>query len=372
MTIRPMEQGDLDAVAGLYERVVRSGTSPSAQLRAWFERAPLDHPWVDPEIPSLVSIDDRGDIEGFLASHVRRLRIDGRQGRLACSGQLVSDPEARRRVTGALLLSAYLDGPQDLTITDGATEVVRVMWERLGGEVAQPQSVEWLLALRPGSLAAALWARAHDRARPSRAAALAGRAGNLAARLPPAQRFAGAAKVGTGRVAGLRRAARLEPLTPEAIVAELPGLTSRLRLHPDYDHAFSGWLLEELASTPQWGELRGRLVREADDRALGWFVYYLVPGGLSPVVSVAAPDEASSGAVLDALLDDARAGGAAAVHGRLEPRLAAPAAARGCLLRYTGQALIHARDPNVAALATSRHALLTRLEGEWWMGPHLL
>jgi hypothetical protein len=114
------------------------------------------------------------------------------------------------------------------------------------------------------------------------------------------------------------------------------------------------------------------LVRDPDGRALGWFVHYLVPGGISPAISVAAPDESSSGAVLDALFDDARAGGAAAVRGRLEPRLVAPAAARGCLFRYAGQALVHGRDPAVVALSTSRHALLTRLEGEWWMGPHLL
>lgn len=372
MTIRPMELGDLDAVTELYERVVRSGTAPSAKLRSWFERMLFDHPWVDLEIPSLVALDDRGGLDGFLASHVRRLRIDGRQGRLACSGQLVSDPEARRRAAGALLLKAYLDGPQDLTITDGATETVRVMWERLGGELAHPQSIEWWRPLRPGTLAASLWARHRGRARPARAVAAVARAADTAARLPAARRLAGVASVGTRPAAGERHAARADPLTPDEVVAELPNLAARLRLYPDYDHAFTGWLLEELASTRERGELQAHLVRDADGRALGWFVYFLITGGPSPVVSVVAPDEPSSGAVLDALFEDARARGAAAVHGRLEPRLVAPAAARGCLLRYAGQTLVHARDPGLAALAMSRHALLTRLEGEWWMGPHLL
>ncbi|MGH2987329.1 MAG: hypothetical protein ACRDLO_11680, partial [Solirubrobacterales bacterium] len=140
---------------------------------------------------------------------------------------------------------------------------------------------------------------------------------------------------------------------------------------PDYDTAFAGWLLDELAAVHARGKLRARLVRDADGGALGWFAYYLVPGGLSPAVSVVAGDEPSAGAVLDALFDDATDGGAAGVHGRLEPLLVAPAAARGCFLRYVGEALVHARDPAVAALATSRHALLTRLEGEWWMGPQL-
>jgi hypothetical protein len=369
VTIRPMERDDLDAVAELYERVVRSGSQPSARLRSWFERMLFDHPWVDSEIPSLVAVDANGGLDGFLASHVRRLQIDDREGRLACSGQLVSDPDARRRAPGALLLKSYLDGPQDLTITDGATEVVRVMWERLGGELAHPQSIEWWQPLRPGSLAAALWARGRGRDRPPWPLGALGRAADAAV---PTRRLSRVATVGTRPPDKEREPVQVEPLTADALVAELPDLAARLRLHPRYDLDFTAWLLDELASTRERGELRARLVRSEDRGVLGWFVYYLVPRGPSSVISVAAPDEPRTGAVLDALIDDARAGGAAGVHGRLEPRLAAPVAARGCLLRYAGQALVHAHDPLIASLATSRHALLTRLEGEWWMDPHLL
>ena len=34
-------------------------------------------------------------------------------------------------------------------------------------------------------------------------------------------------------------------------------------------------------------------------------------------------------------------------------------------------ALIHARDPEVLHAVQAGRALLTRLEGEWWMGHHL-
>ena len=371
MTIRPMEGTDLDAVATLYERVMRSGgATASPELRAWFERVVFDHPWVDPEIPSLVAIED-GDVTGFLASHARRLRIDRSPGRLACSGQLVVDPTARRHATGALLLRTYLDGPQDLTITDGATELIRAMWERLGGELAHPQCLEWLKPLRPGSLAAVLWAQQRGRSRPAGLASAAGRAVDAAASLPPARRLERTVSGGSPSPTA-HRAARAEPLTAEGLITELPAITTRLRMCPDYDAAFVGWLLHELAAVRARGELRARMVRDDDGRALGWFAYYLVPGGLSPAVSVAAGDEPSAGAVLDTLLDDARAGGAAGLRGRLEPLLVAPVAARGCFLRYVGMALVHARDPGLVALATSRHALLTRLDGEWWMGPHLV
>lgn len=370
MTIRPLERDDLDDVVGLYASVMRPEGAPMDKLRHWFEQSAFDHPWADPEIPSLVAVNDRNSVEGFLVSHARRLRIDGRPARLACSGQLVAHPVARRRAAGARLLRTYMKGPQDLTITDGATETVRAVWERLGGELAHPQSIDWWRPLRLGSLAGSSWAARGGRSRPSRTGLAAARAGDALASLLPDRWLARAANASPAEDARAPAAARLEPLTADSLVSTLPSVVKSLRLHPDYDRGFFSWLLDELAAARD-DELRARLVQGPDGGVLGWFVYYLVPGGISPAISVAAGDEASCAGVLDALLDDARAGGAAALRGRLEPRLVAPAAARGCLFRYAGQALVHARDPAVVALATSRHALLTRLEGEWWMNPHL-
>lgn len=163
----------------------------------------------------------------------------------------------------------------------------------------------------------------------------------------------------------------IEPLTTATLTAEFPAITRRLRLVPDYDPEFVDWLLAELAGFMVHGELRAHLVRGVGGAALGYFVYYLVPGGLSPVIAVAGRDEAATASVLDALIEDARAGATAALRGRLEPRLLEPLARRRAVFRYAGEALVHASDPAILGLAVSRHALLTRLEGEWWMAPHL-
>jgi hypothetical protein len=170
---------------------------------------------------------------------------------------------------------------------------------------------------------------------------------------------------------GDRAAQGAEPLTAQSLTTELPGLMRSLRLVPDYDAQFAAWLLSEVATVTLRGELRARLVRTNGGTTLGYYVYYLVSGGLSPVIAVAAPDEEATGAVLDAMISDARSGGAATLHGRLEPRLLRPLSQRRALLRYGGGALVHSPDPANVGLAVSRHALLTRLEGEWWMGPHL-
>lgn len=367
MKIREAKRSDLGAITSLYRRVMGSGMDDDA-LERWFERTLFDHPWTDLGIPSLVA-EDGGELDGFIGSHPRPIRIDGRDGILACSGQLVVTPDARRLAPGALLLRTYLDGPQDLTITDGATGTVRAIWERLGGQASFPRSVEWHRPLRPGTLAATALSRRGGRG--GRPAGMVGGLGRAADRLAEGLPDTPLQRSGPPAEALAERGGPTDPLDGASMVASLEAIGGRSRLRPAYTLAGADWLLAALAAERPRGELRARLVRDPDGRPLGWFVYYLDPGALSPVISVVAGDERGGAAVLEALFEDAREGGAAWLRGRLEPRLAAPLFAYDCPLRYTGEALVHSADPATLALALAPDAILTRLEGEWWMGPHL-
>ena len=350
--IRPLERADLPAVARLYERVARSGSGdPPPELERSFERAFLDQPRADPEIPSLVYEDADQGVIAFLGSHVRRLRREGRSLRLACSGQLVAHPDARMPGVGALLLRRYLAGPQDLTTTDGATDEVRAMWERLGGTTNGLASVGWTKLFRAGRFGRLMLERRWDRRLPL--PGLPAAAGRLVMRRPG------------------RPEAMAEPLTPAGLVAALGSLEPAFRLLPDYDEDFLEWLFRELAAVGVRGELVRRLVRAPDGRPAGWYVYYLKPGGVSQVQQLAAAP-ADAELVLDHLLRDAADGGSAAVQGRAEPHLLAALFARRCLFRRSEWALVHSRDPAILADVALGGALLTRLEGEWWMGYHLL
>jgi GNAT superfamily N-acetyltransferase len=346
-------------VASLYEHVMRSGSRIAPEgLPEYFERTFLDHPWFDPEIPSLVHADSDGKIVGFLGSHVRRMRFDGDPIRLACSGQLVVDPSARSRAIGALLMRRYFTGAQDMTITDGATETVRRMWDLLGGEAAALSCVGWSRVFRP-------WRVSGD----SVLARL--RLGGLRPLAKPLWSLLDAVTV---RAAGHRyrppaESLEAEPLTPEAMLDQLAALAEPLRLHPDYDRPFLEWLFAELRRVTERGRLVAHMVR-SDGVVLGWYIYYLCPRGVSQVVQLAATDDGCGG-VLDHLFHHAESHGSIAVSGRLEPRLVEPLASRRAKLAYSSWALVHARDPEILSVASSRRALLTRLEGEWWMGHHL-
>jgi hypothetical protein len=350
--IRPFERGDLDAVARLFEQVARSGAgSPPPGLAGEFERTVLDHPWADPELPSLVYEDGDSGVVGFLGSHPRRLRLGDRELRLGCSGQLVARPDFQRGGVGGLLLRRYLAGPQDLTITDGATDAVRAMWEGLGGRVNGLASVGWTRVFRPAGLATAMLRRRRGGA--ARAAS--------AARLPD---------LAAGRLAPGTPTASSERLEAGGLLEGLDRLARRFPLRPAYDEPFLGWLFRELEAVRSRGELVRRLVRTDDGRPAGWYVAYVPVGGVAQALQVAAPP-AHAGMVLDELFHRAAAGGAVAVQGRLEPHLHEAVRERRCVLRRTEWALVHGDDAEALGAIAYGRALLTRMEGEWWMGHHL-
>lgn len=360
--IRALRREDLPAVCALYERVVRSGSSdPPDGLVGYFERTLLDHPWADEEIPSLVHEAGDGAIVGFIGSHVRRVRLDGRPLRVACGGQLVADPDARQRGVGALLTRHYLAGPQNVTITDGATDYMRRIWTGLGGHTVVGASVGWVKILRPGAAAASRMPPNGHRpaARPLR---LMGPALDAAAR-PVLRRYPG--------VLPREPEATAEVLTVDGLVQQTRDAARYLRLYPDYDRPYVEWLFAELAAVDVRGVPVRHLVRDSTGRPLGWYVYYLADRGTSQVLQVAAPSGRMS-SVLDHLLWHADTHGAAAVRGRVEPPLLGELRPRRCLLVPTDFSLVHTQDPAVLALFGTAQALLSRLDGEWWMGHHVL
>jgi hypothetical protein len=339
---------------------VRSGRpDPPSGLVTYFERTLLDYPWADAEIPSLVHLDAAGSIVAFQGSHVRRARFDGHPIRVACAGQLVAHPDARASAVGALLVRAYLQGPQDLTITDGATEQMRQMWTLLGGEMAHLSCISWTRVLRP-------WRFAFDRLMHAR-----GRQPG-AARQTLAMLDRASTKVGRLLPPPSAPDVSAERLTPSALIEHLPLIGDHVRLCPAYDDSYLEWLFGELAAVTVRGTLIAHLVREPRRaRSLGWYVYYLQPAGTAQVLQIAAADR-DVGPVLDHLLHHAWSGGAAAVRGRVEPRLLEPLARRRCVLHFTGDALMHSANQEILGAVASGNSLLTRLDGEWWMGHHVL
>jgi hypothetical protein len=363
--IRPVEREDLPQVAGLFELVMRSGSStPLPQLVGFFERTLFDNPWADPEIPSFVYVDDGGEIVGLICSNPRRMRFDGRPTRMACSAYLITHPRAGKQVVGALLMRACLAGPQDLTITDGATETVRRMWEALGGRTVHLSCLSFIWVFRP-------WQLAGDHL-------LHGRAPEpLESALRPAWSAFDwvSAQVARRTLVPHAPEATVAPLTPSKMLEYLPAVTASLRLHADYDRPYLEWLFGELEEVSRWGPIQPRLVRRGsrwaelvrkNGRVVGWYVCHLRRSGFCRLLQLAATEE-SADTVFEQLAYRAREQGATGVYGRIEPRLVGPLSRRRCLIRFgEGRLLVHSKHEGILDAILSGDALLTRLDGEWW------
>jgi hypothetical protein len=346
--VRPFSPDDLRAVHGLIE----------ARLPGWLygpallAETLLEHPWADPELPSLVAVDDAGQVVGFVGRQVRRMRLGDRRLRGVCCSHLVIADDPRAGLTGTLLLREMLSGPQDLSWTDSATATVGRMWEAFGGYLDHARSADWMLVLRPARwLAAALSEGLRER--------------QLSRSVVPVAAFPAQA---AGRHV-VRRAfhprnpgVRGRDAEPGAIAVALPSLSNGVSLRVEYDGPQLESLFGQVASV--LGPLVTRLVIRGQD-PIGWYAYLSRPGGASRVLHLgAAPGEAD--AVLSELLDHAGAAGSAVVAGRAEPHLRQALARRFAVLGYARRPVVHTRDLEVRAVLATEASLLSHLDGEWF------
>jgi GNAT superfamily N-acetyltransferase len=350
--IRPLQPTDMTQVVPLLSRAFGySAVSRSLDLAASLTRVFGDHPWFDPDVPSLVYEAPGGRILGFIGSATRRMTLDGAPVRLACSSSLVADPDARKAGVGAILLKSMLDGSQEVTITDSAREATEAMWTRLGGFAVPIGCLAWVRPLRPVGLAWALFKHRLGREMvPRRDRVRHGWQLPLASGL---------------RVDG--RGLISQPLDVQDLLAVLPQAVAGARLVPNYDVPFLRWIFDELDAVRSRGRTIKRLVRDAHGDSIGWYVYMHHPAGICQVVQLMAA-RVHLASVLGQLLHDAQAAGAVAVYGRADARVIEADALdnRTLLLPYT-RMLVHTKDDDLSLAMRSGDAVLTGLEGDTWL-----
>jgi hypothetical protein len=355
-TIRVFAEDDVPAAAALFGRVYpQYRWSSQAACESYFREMLFDNPWRDLELPSWVAEQD-GRIAGYYTVVPRPMLFRGRPIRVAVASQFVVDPDRRHAGTTLQLAKACLSGPQDLTLTDGATDLGRRMWIGIGGTAALLYSLHWRRPLRPARYALKLL---EDRGALPLPLTLAARplgalADGLVSRLSPNRFYREEGEFAE------------DALDPAAMLAHLTEILAGNDLLPVYDARSLAWLLEQAALKRYHGTLRARAVLDGQRRPIGWFLYYARAGGVSEVVQLAARN-GSFDSVLQRLLADAWRHGAVAVHGRLEPRYVQELSARYCWLRREGPwLLVHSRHADVLAAIERGSAFLSRLEGEWW------
>lgn len=361
--IRPLRPEDLPDIVALHRRAFggetgggsdRNGNEmePSRCLNDFLRAVLLEHPWMDPDLPSLVYENGSG-IAGFLGIMPRPMRFDDTPVRAAVSHNFMVDRHARAPAAALQLSRAAFELPLDVLLADG-NDASRKIWERGGGRTSVAGSLRWRKLLSPVSYGL------------SRVAG-----GRFAGKLP------GAVAAPLDRLAR-RCAPRLLDLPPRTTGGNALGpgclqeclekAAARRRVEPLYDRAALEWLLKQLQRRRPPTRLRGRVVTDAHGDKLGWYLYYARPGGIAEVVQMGACHPRDTGRVLSDLFHDARDAGAAGVSGQVDPPLLHELTAAGCLLDGgKSWLLVHATRPDLGAAIERGEAFLTRLECEGWI-----
>ncbi len=355
--VRPLRREDIPHVAELYERVFgRRHSSSSQPLETYLLEIFCRHPWYDDALPSLV-YEHHGRIIGCLGVMARRMLFHGRPIRAAITHHFMVEPGSRSTLAGLQLAQVFLSGPQDLSIAEGS-DLSRKIWEGCGGATSLLYSLHWTRPLRPARYVLSFLKRR-------------GLPGALASMLKPmCSPLDALARLVSRKPFHLSMpsvsAGELDVETLRACLAEC----SRDRsLQPAYDERSLRWLIEILDQKKGRGTFQKVAVRNAAREIIGWYLYYLNPGGVSEVVQIAATPQAIH-AVLDHLFYHAWRRGAAAVSGQLDPAFFHALSNHYCLFHHCNGAwlLMHARDAMLLQAIDRGDAFLTRLEGEWWIG----
>jgi len=352
--IRPLRHEDLPAVAALYAEIIRVDPSrPVPGYVSFFGRVFLDDPELtDPELPTYVYEDGERGVVAVIGSNPRRYLFGEKRLRLACPGPLIVHPDFRPLGIGATLLRRFAAGVQEMSFDDRSVDRVHTMWRMLGANTDGLASIEWTRVLAPvGYATLRLARRATSRATPPGGALVArlSRAGRAAPHPPT---------VGSS-----------EPLEHGTLIELLERLRRQYPLRPDYTPGYLDSLFEVMAKTVLGDTVVRRVVRDERGRPVGAYVMILAAHGTAHVLNVMVAFQ-DARLVMDHLFHDAAAHGAVEVAGRCDMAIQAELAGLGCHLRQGEWASVHSTDSTLVGLALTSKALISRMEGEWWMRPN--
>jgi hypothetical protein len=216
--------------------------------------------------PSLVCLAEDDSVCGFLAVDNRMYNFKDGEIRVAHASKFVLTREVRLSLTAFRILREFIDGPQDLSITDDANESSRLLWERLGGVMVPEHSIYYKLPLRPVSFAVNTVVK--EEWEFSKAVAKTVGLGldylGMRARLP----------------FFVKQNPRLEfaELTDELLLQGYRGVCSKYDLYPKFDLNDLTPRLNLTKQEVQFGKLQRVALLNDEQKLVGWFIYYLNRG----------------------------------------------------------------------------------------------
>jgi hypothetical protein len=354
--IRACTVDDIPAVARIFQKVHRDPRVPApASLEACLKELFFEHPWRDPELPSRVYVARDGAVSGFIGVVPLHMSYRDRPVRAAIPTSLAVERPDLDPLAGAKLVRLFLNGPQDISISEPANYLAVGMWERLGGQSVASESMEWVRVFRPAGLAVALLA---ERCSPVRLAR------------PIAQGLDRVADRFTGDASEFDSSGRVlfrdEDASDDLLAQHIATFAETYPLHPNWDPVALKWMINHASHHQTRGQLYRRMVYGKNDKPLGCYFYQGRPGRIAWVLQILALPDALD-CVLDSLFAHAYWQGAVALKGRTQLRLLDPLLKRRCIFYRRASAVVHSRDTELLTTVRSGGAITCGFAAESWM-----
>lgn len=361
-TIRPVEPSDLGAVAEMiFEQFILEPKPVGDARRRAVETIASGYSdlffsgglWRHEAVRPLVSIDGEGAVSGFLGAIAHPMRFEKREILTAVTFSFVAHPERATPMTSVKLMRKFLEGPQELTLTDGANDGSRRMMAACGGETARIYCMQWRRLLQP----ARDFAQEVREKRPA--------LGTLARIASPVARLVDA---GIDRAVPRARPTRAPELTrrdadADGLRESAAACAASLSLAPSFDPERWSWRLARAAEFENAAPLQIATLHTPKGAAAGGYAFYMTTQGAARVLDLHARGENHRN-VVDHLLTDAMEAGATSVWGKLDPGFMRALADRRASFSLGEWTLIHARNPAILNAIHRGDARLGFFEGE--------
>ncbi|WP_411035891.1 hypothetical protein [Shinella sp. BYT-45] len=358
-SVRSFEAGDIEAVAGLFQRLLRKDGKPaSGDLKAYLRALFLDGVARDAELYSRVHVRADGTVSGFLGVLPVEMEFEGRRLRAANCGTFACDDRDSDPFAGARLLRDVLSGPQDLSFSETSNDVSTEMWRTARATVLAPYSLEWLRILKPAAFALE---------------AVAGRV--PAARL--ASPLARAVDALVRRSGGKQAWSHYTPLAGKAdafidapaadgeFIDACRQFVEKFALRPRWEPPVLETMLRHAQRKALYGERVQQVVKTRSGKAIGLYLYYGDACGIGRAVQIMA-EPGQESIVIDCLIRNAYERGLVAIRGRTQPALLQAMIGKKCAFLHASSTVVHSRDPALLEAMTSGRAFLNGLAGEGW------
>lgn len=316
-----------------------------------FEEVCFRNPWYHPDISSLVYEENDGRVTGFLCVVPRHFLFKGQNITVAVGQHLMVD---RTALASVQIFKKFLEGPQDLSITDMAIDLAKPIWSRFGGTTIYTHSIYWRRVLRPLSFASSFLKKEKSSSHSFTTNPLLTTLDSIVNRIP--------SKILHFRLPDIIS----EDLTINEFLQNLHHFYQDKKLFPVYTADSLNWLYTRLTQEERFGEFQKTLLRDTDNKILGWYLYNLKPKGRSEVLQIIARKDTIN-TILDHLFYNAWQKGSIELCGRLDPQFTKEFGNKYCLfMPGRNWMLAHSKDPELINALHSNEAHHTRLEGDLW------